>query len=182
MPPSNDSRYQDILRRIQQRKQEQASVSTHDDLANVLDAVNAWGYLEEAKESGLRQINCFGPKVVRKPVFKKETPWVGVVVWHKPRGYHHYRTLDLLGIWALENTGALHLTIGTRTLEFAAPVFNPESYYRWIQQGFDVYYEDDGCPPPESGRVYTVQYQAEQRLAIRNAIVGELAKWAERYK
>jgi hypothetical protein len=103
--------------------------------------------------------------------------WVGIVIWSKPKGYYHYETLTLLGIWAVEIEELPKITIGTKVLPFHAPIFNPESYYHHIKRRFDLYYQDDGSPPPENARLYTVNYVSESRLAIRAAIQRELGRW-----
>lgn len=186
MSDSNDSRYDAILRRIaarrhssSQRKREQASAPQQDTLATILDGVNAWGFLEEIKQAPLAQINCYGPKSFRgyTPV-----PWVGVVVWCKPRGYYYYQTLTLLGIWAYEAVSESHITLGTKTLDFSAPIFNPESYYHHIKRRFDLYYQDDGSPPPDDTRLFTVKYDPSKRLEVRETVQRELARWAEAYR
>jgi|FLYN01.1.fsa_nt_gi hypothetical protein len=175
----NDSRYDDILRRIAQRKREEANAPKQDDLAAILDGVNAWGFLEDLKQSGLKQINCYGPKSLRGYI---PISWVGVVVWCKPKGYYHYETLTLLGIWAYEEAGTPHITLGAKALKFSAPIFNPESYYHHLKRRFDLYYTGDGAPPQDSSRLYTIKYEPSERLEIRAAIQRELARWAEAYR
>jgi len=173
MAASNHSRYDHILRRIEQRRREQAVAPKQDDLASVLDAVNAWGFLEELRERRLRKINLYGPKICRGYT---PAPWAGVVVWYKRKGYYHYQTLTLLGIWAFYGEGeSILLTVGAKALEFAESVFNPESYYHHIKRRFDLYYHDDGSPPPESGRRCTITYREPERLAVREAIQREVA-------
>jgi len=176
MTKTSDSRYDDILRRIAQRQREEANAPQQEDLAAILDSVNAWGFLEDLKKSPLKQINCYGPKSFRGYI---PASWVGVVIWCKPKGYYHYETLTLLGIWA---HGEAQVTLGTKALPFAAPIFNPESYYRHLKKRFDVYYQGDGSPPPENSWLYTVHYDASRRLAIRAEIQAQLARWAQAYK
>jgi hypothetical protein len=174
-----DSRYDDILRRLQQRQREQADAPKQDGLAAILDGVNAWGFLEAIKQAKLAQINCYGPKTFRGYT---PAPWVGVVVWCKPRGYYHYQTLTLLGLWAYETSGEPHLTLGMKSLQFSAPIFNPESYHHYIKRRFDLHYDGDASPPPASAGQYTVQYEPSRRLEIRGAIERELAQWAAAYR
>jgi hypothetical protein len=179
MASSKDSRYDDILRRLQQRQREQADAPKQDDLAAILDGVNAWGFLDEVKQAKLGQMSCYGPKI-----FRGYTPilWVGVVVWCKPRGYYHYQMLTLLGLWAYERSGVPSLMLGMKTLEYSAPIFTPESYHYHIKRRFDLHYKGDASPPPESAGQYTVQYDASRRLEIRRAIERELAQWAAAYR
>jgi hypothetical protein len=170
-----ESRYDAILRRLQQRKLEQA---TAHDLVAILDGVNAFGFLEAIKQAPLAQINCYGPKSFRGYI---PAPWVGVVIWCKPRGYYHYQTLTLLGLWAYETAGAPTLTLGMKTLEYSAPIFTPESYHYHIKQRFDLHYDGDASPPERAGQ-YTVQFDPSKRLEIRRAIERELAAWAAAYR
>jgi hypothetical protein len=175
----NDSRYDAIIRNIAQRKRDEANAPQQDTLATLLDHVNAWGFLEDLKKSRRKPFNCYGPKTFRSYL---PASWVGVVVWCKPKGYYHYETLTLLGVWAYEADGATYITLGTKTLPFNAPVFNPESYYHHLKRRFDLYYEDDGSPPPESARLYTANYDSSKRLEIREAIQREIVAWAKAYR
>ncbi len=175
----HDSRYDAILRRIEQRKREEANAPQQDSLATLLDHVNAWGFLEDLKKSRPKQFNCYGPKSFRGYI---PASWVGGLVWCKPKGYYHYETLTLLGIWAYEVEDVAHITLGAKMLPFNAPVFNPESYYHHIKRRFDLYYEDDGSPPPDSARLYTANYDSSKRLEIREAIQNEVARWAKAYR
>jgi hypothetical protein len=177
--PSDDSRYEAILRRIEQKKREQASAPRQDDLAAILDGVNAVGFLEDIKKAKLEPIICYGPKSFRGHT---PAPWVGVVLWYKPRGYYYYETLTLLGLWAYEEASESRLVLGMKTLRFSAPIFNPESYYHHIRRGFDIYYPGDASPPSNGLRLYTVHYEPSRRLEIRAEIQRELARWAEAYR
>jgi hypothetical protein len=176
---SDDSRYDEILRRIEQKKREQANAPKQDDLAAILDGVNAWGFLEDIKKAKLEQITCYGPKSFRGHT---SAPWVGVVLWYKPRGYFHYETLTLLGLWAYEDSGERFLTLGMKALKFTAPIFNAESYYHHIKRRFDLYYPGDASPPSDGIQLYSVQYDPSKRLEIRAAIQQELTRWLEAYR
>lgn len=197
---SNDSRYDDILRRIAQNQ-----ADTPRRLPLVLDALNAYGFLEELQARRFSQILCYGPRIVAskglkphvhanedetlppfqensglKPTVQTGTPydeWAGVVVWYKPKGYYGYDTLTLLGIWAVRDREGVTLGIGTKSLAFSGPYYNPESYHRHIQKRFDIYYQDDGSPPLDPWR-YSTPYDPTRRLAIRQELQAELARWA----
>jgi hypothetical protein len=172
-------RYEEILRRIEARKQTNLDASRQVNLASVLDGLNALGFLDDLRRKRLPGISLYGPKAVKGA---NPQQWAGAVSWYKPRGYHHYRTLTLLGIWALETDGAVPIIIGQKTLEFDLPIFNPESYYRRIKDQFELAYADDGCPPPENARLYTAVYQPSERLTIRDAIQKVLSEWAKHLK
>lgn len=174
-----EARYAEILRRIEGRKQNN-NAPKQNDLAAILDGLNALGVLEELRKKKLRTISIYGPKATRGQIEieGKAWQWAGAVTWYKARGYHHYRTLTLLGIWALEIEDGAQIIIGSKTMEFDAPVFNPESYYREIKKRFDLYYKGDGTPPPESGQLYSTFYDANERLALRDTVESTLATWA----
>lgn len=169
----NDSRYADILRRIEQKKREQASIPKQSILAGVLDALNAVGFLEQIKKRPPPGINTYGPKVFSGSITEQE--WAGAVVWHKPKGYYHYQTLGLLGVWAVEGTGHTQIIIGEKTLVFNAPIFNAESYYRHIKRRFDLYYPRDAGPPSQA--LYEAIYEPDRRLAQREAVEQTLRDW-----
>lgn len=71
------NRYRDLKQRISRYTQRPQSPLTPDDdpLGAVLDAVNAWGFLEDWVHEELREVNCFGPGVYRGFL---PTPWAGV--------------------------------------------------------------------------------------------------------
>ncbi len=169
MSRDDEGRYQEIKRRIQQRKQ--TSPPADDGLAAVLDELNIFGYLDDMRSKLSPKIRCYGPKIVRRK------GWMGVVVWHRQRGYSTSPVLHLFGIWAVGETETPTIAIGAKMLLFSAPVYNAESYHKLIKRGFDVYYDDDGCPPPESLWRYSAVYDPAKRLVSRKAIEAELARW-----
>ncbi len=148
---SNKARYEDILRRIQQKQAEEASQPKQDDLATVLDGLDALGFLEKIKRRPPEGRVGFGPKVFRGHTAISHSDekqyWCGVLVWHKPKGYGHYQTLEVLGIWAVEVGEAVEIIVGTKTLAFSAPIFNAESYQIQMKRSFKTYYDGDASPP-----------------------------------
>jgi hypothetical protein len=174
----HEARYTDILRRIEGRRQQQTHAPGQAGLSAILDGLNALGFLDDIRKKNLRTISLYGPKAMRGQLKTegKTQPWIGALAWYKPRGYHHYRTLTLLGVWAIEAENCVEVIIGTKPLEFDSPVFNPESYYRHIKRGFELYYKGDGSPPAQ--QLYRAQYDANERLATREAIQSTLASWA----
>jgi len=175
-----EARYAEILRRIE-GKRATANTPQHASLAAILDGLNAMGCLEALRKKRLRTISLYGPKALRGQLDDDggARSWAGAVAWYKPRGYHHFRVLTLLGIWAVAVEDGVQVVVGTKTLDFDAPVFNPESYYRQIKGRFDLYYRGDGSPPPETGCLYSVHYDAGERLPLRDAVESALAAWAE---
>jgi hypothetical protein len=178
-----EDRYEEILRRITARKQEGLDPFRQLDLAAVLDGLNAMGFLDDVRRKRLPGLSIYGPKAVKGTMRAEaqNSQWAGGVVWYKPRGYHHYRTITLLGIWGVEVAASTTILVGEKTLEFDAPVFNPESYYRSIKDKFELYYGDD-CSPPEGDRLCTLTYTPGERLAIRAALESVLSEWVKHLK
>lgn len=171
----SNRRYRDLKQHIR-RHELQPVPDVKDDLGRALDEVNAWGYLEDQQQASHRTISCFGPGTFRGYL---PVAWAGVGIWYKQKGYYFYDTLGLLGVWALRTEGdAVDLIIGTRTLTYTLPFFNPESYYRRIQTEFRTYYKDSGSPPGNDQRRYTTRYDPARRLEIRREIEEELRVWA----
>jgi hypothetical protein len=175
----HEARYEEILRRIESRRQPNAKTPQQMKLASILDGLNALGFLEDMRKKRLSSISIYGPKAMRGhlPEGESTRQWAAALIWYKPRGYHHYRTLNILGIWALDAGDDTHLLVATKTLEFDSPVFNPESYHREIKRGFDLYYRGDAAPPADN-HLSNLVYVANQRLALREAIQSILAQWA----
>lgn len=146
-------------------------------LARTLDALNVWGYLEEATEEHALRFRCFGPKTLRGAV---PTPYVGVVIWCRGRGYHGYRALDLLGIWAVGSPGedeTITVCAGTKQLSFNSPFYDAGAYQQLVRKDYDVYYDDDGSPPQGDGLLYSRVYDKTERLAMRDALSEMVAAW-----
>jgi hypothetical protein len=174
MPPTDsDSRYEEIMRRIEQRKREEQSAPIFDDLARMLDNLSAFATFEDARRRTPREVLMFGPKAVRgygPPM------WVGVVVWYRPGGYYRYRVCNLLGLWALreDKTTSTRIIVGKKTLKYAQQVYNPESYFKQMQQGFELYYGDNGSPPLAKDWVYSAEYRPLERLKLMAEIKDAL--------
>ncbi len=148
-----------------------------DDLGQALDALNAWGYLEDCVERNPAGINCYGPGVFRGLL---PFSWVGVCLWYKPRGYHHYSLLSIVGIWAFRSDGqTITAALGQKSLPYRLPIFNPEAYHYRIQHEFKTSYQDNGAPPAASLCDYTTVYQPEKRLEIRAELQQRLVTWLE---
>ena len=146
----------------------------------MLDDLNAWGFLEEQVQAHHTSITCYGPRIVRG--FLPVT-WAGVVLWYKRRGYYFYDRLFLLGLWAQrEVSEEVQVVLGLRELNYDLPFFNPESYYRRLQEDFQIYYKDNGAPPPLDQSLYHACYVPERRLDIRREIEDELIVWAAALK
>lgn len=106
-------------------------------------------------------------------------------MWHKPKGYQYYQTLNLLGVWALGSGRDTRIVIGEKVLQFNAPVFNPESYYHHIKRKFDLHYSGNASPPvnAEAGSlIHDVIYNEAQRLEMRKALENALRSWVAAQK
>jgi hypothetical protein len=194
LPEDEDraARYAEILKRIEQRKQQQSSAPIQSLLAVALDALNAAGLLQAIKRRPPANMSAFGPKTFSGSVVAPKfgdtiipDQWVGSVMWHKPKGYAYYRTLRLLGIWAVGNGASARIVIAEKRLLFSAPVFNPESYYHHIRQKFNMFYTGNASPPleeNEGGLLYDAIYDEAERLKTRAALESVLRAWVVAYK
>lgn len=171
----SEDRYADIMRRIAERRAQQAVApqrEAREGLAQVLDAVDAWGRLEVIQRSKAMHRLCWGPAVVGAII---PTPWAGAVIWRRGSAYHDYKQIQLIGIWAFNGEdGTPILTVGSKMLAYSAHGYEPEAYHKLIRKHFNIYYRDDGSPPPPSGRRFTLRYDPEHRLEIRETLVGPL--------
>jgi hypothetical protein len=161
---------------MSQRRPSQASIlreiralraqPSQEALARTLDALDTWSILEVAcaRRPSLRS---WGPKAVQGVLPR---PWVGSVLWQRGEGYAGYRTLLIAGIWACDDEGGQRLIIGQKTLPYAAPFYEAEAYHKLMRTGFDVYYRDDGAPPPSTSRVLDIAYAEAQRLELREKL------------
>lgn len=175
MSSDSERRYEDIMRQIAARKpfgkpRRDARPPTPHDRA--LNLVNAYDSLRQLSERRYARILCQGPKTLRGAA------WSAVVIWYRVKGYHGYQRLNVLGIWARYVDGEMALCVGIRKLEYKAPIFDASVYRVAMENGFHLYYEDDGHPPDEGDEVmYQAAFDAEQRLRHRLAIRDALAKW-----
>ena len=150
-----------------------------DDMGKTLDALNAWGCLEMWKEADLKAISCFGPGVFRGYL---PHAWTGVVLWYKPRGYYHYSTLHMIGVWALRHDEQIQVIIGRKDVAYAHPIYNAEAYFRRIQTEFRTFYQDNGCPPDEANHLYSEIYDPMRRLEMRQAVERLLKSWSDDHR
>ncbi len=157
-------------------RSQQGSVPQRDALGQVLDDLNAWGYLEEQQQTRHDSITCYGPGVFRGYL---PLTWAAVTIWYKQRGYYYYDHLYLLGIWAMRSDeDTTQVIVGQRVLDYELPFFNPDSYYRRIQEEYRIFYKDSGAPPTGENQRYSVTYDPAARLDIRREIEDALRLWA----
>jgi len=194
LPEEEDraARYAEIIKRIEQQKHKQTAQPIQFILSIALDGLNVAGLLTAIKRRPPADMSAYGPKTfsgsLTAPSFGETSipeQWVGSVMWHKPKGYTYFRTLRLLGIWAIGNSGKARIVIGEKQLTFSAPIFNPESYYHHIKRKFDIFYKGDARPPlkeNEGKLLYDAVYDEAQRLATRSTLQAVLREWIAAYK
>lgn len=176
MSSERDQRYEAIMRRIAERRAQQEAApkrELQDDLARILENVDAWGKLEAIRRNKRLRKVVYGPKIVQGLA---PDAWVGIVLWRRGSGYHGYKQLQLVGVWAFEEAGQTVLTVGTKWLAYSAPFYEAEAYHKLIRRSFDLYYEGDPTPPIDP--LYRRIYEPEQRLTIREEIRAALEAWA----
>lgn len=178
MSSDTNDRYEAIMRRMAERRAEQAAApkrEIQEQFAHILDAVDAWGKLEKLKSSRALRPFCWGPKDVRG---LSPSPWVGVIIWRRGSGYHGYRQLQIAGVWVYGDEDRPLIAVGTKLVPYSAPTYEAEAYHKLMRRTFDLYYKDNGSPPGASTRLFTTSYDPEQRLAIRDDVRAHLVAWA----
>ncbi len=176
MTKQPEDRYQDILKRIAERRPFGSAVQQpQTPPERALDLINAYDALAELTQSEYPRILCYGPKQLSGGA------WTGVALWHRRKGYHGYQTLWLLGVWAHYLGQALTLSIGERALPYRAPIYDAGVYRVAIENGFRLYYEDDGGPPQAGDRLlYQAAFEPRERLKPRQALDRILETWQSR--
>lgn len=167
MSQTSEDRYQEIMRRLAKKKRQQAAAPVQQELADVLDSLNAWAVLDRLRDSTPKGISAYGPKIRRR------SDYVSVVIWFKTGGYNGYRQLTLLGVWA---SGENRVDVGTKRLAYAPATYNPESYHKLIRKGLQPYYKDDGLPPTDP--LITLAFSTKDRLSQRKQLADLLAAYS----
>ena len=175
MSSDSDQRYEDIMRKIAARKpfgkaaRDAKPPTPHD---RALNLVNAYDQLRRLSERQYERILCQGPKTLRGAA------WSAVVIWYRDKGYHGYQRLHVLGIWARYDAGEMALCVGIRQLDYTAPIFDASVYRVAMENGFHLYYEDDGHPPVEGDELlYQAPFDTDNRLRHRREISDVLGNW-----
>lgn len=178
MSQSSEDRYQEIMRRMAERRAEQELAparAKQTDLGHVLDGLDAVGKLEKLTIAGALMPRLNGPRTFTG--FKPHT-WVGVIGWRRGPGYYGYRVLQLIGVWAIQDApGPPLVVVGTKRLRYNAPTYEAEAYHKLLRKTFEPYYDGDASPPPETSRLYVARYGSERRLELRDAVRDTLAGW-----
>jgi hypothetical protein len=169
----DDSRYAEIMRRLAARKAKQVAAQSHDDLARILDALDAWGKVERMAKAKALRGRCWGPKDIRGLA---PAAWVGVMGWHRAPGYHGYKTLTLWGVWAVAEAETPLVVVGAKHVAYSAPFYEAEAYHKLMRRGFSTYYTDDGSPPSPASRRLSIPYDPAARLALRDTVRDALSE------
>ncbi len=171
----NQQRYDEIMRKIAGRRpfgdkaRAERTVTLHD---RALDMVNAYDSFARLTQDTYPNILCHGPKALHGKA------WAGVVIWYRQKGYHGYQKLKLFGVWAHHAEKELLLSVGIRKLSYRAPIFDAGVYRVAIENGFHLYYDDDGHPPGgEDQLLYQSSFDMKERLAHRQALSDILMEW-----
>lgn len=164
----SDARYDEIMRRLQERQHRLTVVPVRAQLIAALDALNVWETLTVAKAAAPQTLIAEGPRTSHH---HSDTQSVtGTVIWCRERAYGGHSQLVLLGVWATLTINGIDLVTGTKHLPFTAPHFNAESYHKIVRKDYHAYYADDHLPPPSEQRLSHFTYDAAQRLDQRKAI------------
>ena len=171
----NQRRYDEIMRKIASRgaigglAREPRMLSPQE---RALDMLNAYDSFARLTQDTYPNILCHGPKALRGKA------WSAVVVWYRPKAYHGYQKLALFGLWAHHAEKELLLSIGIRELSYRAPIFDAGVYRVAIENGFQIYYEDDGRPPGAADQVlYQAPFEIKERLAQRRTLSDIVKEW-----
>ncbi len=158
----------DLLNEIMARRRAKQLAPQQDVLARVLDDLNAVDTLDALRR---RNKLTYGPQVLRGAT-------MGVVVWRRAAGYYGYKTLSLIGVWAVLRDDAAnavpYVIVGKKLLAFSAPFYDADAYHKLIRKNYDLYYHDDGTPPVKPS--LAVHYAADERLDLRAPVARELAQ------
>ncbi len=175
MAQHNQDRYEDILKRIAERRpfgEKRREVLPQTPQERALDRINAYDCLAGLTRQVYDQWLCYGPKSLRG------SAWAGVVAWAHRKGYHGYQTLTLHGVWAHYAGDDMLLSIGSRQLPYDAPVYDAGVFRVAIQNNFRIYYDDSGGPPAEGDRLhYRRAFDEEERLRLRQTLREIVKRW-----
>lgn len=171
MPKPRQSDVLQEIARLRRARQNAPQAAQQAALAAALDGLDAMGALEALQRQ--RRPLCHGPKAV---CGLSPAPWSGAVIWQRPAGYYGYRTLTLIGVWALREGEAVRTIIGKRLLPYRLDFYDGEAYHKLIRREFSLYYQDDGAPPAPEHWAASFIYDAAARLPQRDTLVSLLAQ------
>lgn len=149
---------------------ESHQVYSPQDLGHILDGLNAWDALDQARRRAggvgpVRMVN--GPKPVSGP------DYAGAVIWKRAPGYYGYKILTVIGIWCRVSAGEPTILVGSKRLTYQAPFYDPEAYIKLTRRDYLTYYADDGAPPALDGIHASARYDPGERLALRRWLAAE---------
>ena len=175
MSPENEDRYEDILKRIAERRpfgQKRRDILPQTPHERALDRINAFDCLSNLTRQPYDHWLCYGPKSLRGPA------WAGVVVWAHRKGYHGYQQLTLHGVWAHYAEGDILLSMGTRHLPYSASIYDAGVYRVAIGTNFRIYYDDSGGPPADGDDLhFRGAFDDRDRLRQRQSLRQIVNQW-----
>lgn len=175
MSDDNNERYNDILKRIAQRKpfgQPEADKKPTSAYDLILDSLNAYDTIDRLAH------RAYKTHIVHGAVIRRYKTWSGVMLWYRPTGYHGYKTLSVFGVWAHQIGTDLTLSIGIRQLPYRMAFYNAEGYFKTIQKDFKLFYEDSGTPPtPNDTLLFRAVHQTKERLTYRQTLAQITNRW-----
>ncbi len=147
-------------------------------LSAILDGLNAFSALEDVQQRPPAATLCFGPQVIHDP---PPQMWMAVVVWYRPPGIYHYKTITLLGVWAAGTAANTNIIMGTQSLDYTANFYNAESYFHNIRHNFDRFYRGKIGLPAEADQHYNQIYDMSRRLEMRTDLEESIQAWRENF-
>jgi hypothetical protein len=144
--------------------------------ARVLAGLDVLTVLEENAPKYLQDVLHYGPASFAG------RGWASALVWYRDKGYYTYRELTLFGVWVVEEADITQILLGTKPLQYSAPVYNASSYHHLIKNGFKTYYGDSGSPPPRDSIYYETPFDPTARLKLRQTLADEIIQWLRLHK
>lgn len=154
----SEERYQEIMRRVQahqaQNQQQQGLLNAQ----KTLDLLNVADVLYRLKAHVPRAYHVGGVRT------HATGDGANSLIWLYRAAFQQHQTIWLMGVWVKESC---HVYIGYKSLSYAAPIFNPESYYRLMPKDYHAYYPDTPHPPATA---QVIEFILEDRLALRQQV------------
>jgi hypothetical protein len=139
--------------------------------ARILAGLDVMRVLEENAPNYLQDVLHYGPSSFAG------NGWAAALIWYRNKGYYTYRELTLFGVWAVADADTTKILLGTKPLQYNAPVYNPSAYFNLIQRGFKTYYGDDGRPPSATSITFETVFDPTARLKLRQTLADEIIEW-----
>lgn len=141
--------------------------------ANILTGLNVLDTLEKHAKTYMDDVHWYGADSF------SGKDWASSLIWFRKQGLHTqtYQQLTLFGVWAIAQDNSTQLQLGTKPLQYAAPIYTPEAYFQLIKRGFKTYYNDSGNPPEAQYITQTFDFSPETRIALRDELSDAIKAW-----